>query len=425
MHRPEMNISMMDTLFIGLSFLLLLLEGFFSGSEIAVVGADLLKIRDLAGKGDLRARKVHYFLKHPDRLLSTTLLGTNLCVVVNASIVTYLLSSKLGFSTEGLATLILSPLVLILGEIIPKSLAQRMPTSIALRSVSVLSWIYLIFRPLSASLLFMAKVMVPGCRELGDRFYFSREDLALLVEDHQGVADIEEQEREIIHKVIGLSDIQVRETMKPVNQVLVLEDGEPALRAMEIFKEWGYSRIPVYSDNVYNIVGVVTIYDLLKVEDPALPVGKVKRAAYFVPEYKRVDDLLQEMKERRVPMAVVVDEYGAAIGITTVEDLVEELVGEIQDDFDLSLPRLEEMIEEEGGYVVDACVELDLLKDKLGWELHKKDVYETVSGFLLYHLGRIPNEGEKIDLEGFSFRILETDEKSIKKVWIALAETRD
>lgn len=420
-----MNISMMDTLFIGLSFLLLLLEGFFSGSEIAVVGADLLKIRDLAGKGDLRARKVHYFLKHPDRLLSTTLLGTNLCVVVNASIVTYLLSSKLGFSTEGLATLILSPLVLILGEIIPKSLAQRMPTSIALRSVSVLSWIYLIFRPLSASLLFMAKVMVPGCRELGDRFYFSREDLALLVEDHQGVADIEEQEREIIHKVIGLSDIQVRETMKPVNQVLVLEDGEPALRAMEIFKEWGYSRIPVYSDNVYNIVGVVTIYDLLKVEDPALPVGKVKRAAYFVPEYKRVDDLLQEMKERRVPMAVVVDEYGAAIGITTVEDLVEELVGEIQDDFDLSLPRLEEMIEEEGGYVVDACVELDLLKDKLGWELHKKDVYETVSGFLLYHLGRIPNEGEKIDLEGFSFRILETDEKSIKKVWIALAETRD
>ena len=420
-----MNISMMDTLFIGLSFLLLLLEGFFSGSEIAVVGADLLKIRDLAGKGDLRARKVHYFLKHPDRLLSTTLLGTNLCVVVNASIVTYLLSSKLGFSTEGLATLILSPLVLILGEIIPKSLAQRMPTSIALRSVSVLSWIYLIFRPLSASLLFMAKVMVPGCRELGDRFYFSREDLALLVEDHQGVADIEEQEREIIHKVIGLSDIQVRETMKPVNQVLVLEDGEPALRAMEIFKEWGYSRIPVYSDNVYNIVGVVTIYDLLKVEDPALPVGKVKRAAYFVPEYKRVDDLLQEMKERRVPMAVVVDEYGAAIGITTVEDLVEELVGEIQDDFDLSLPRLEEMIEEEGGYVVDACVELDLLKDKLGWELHKKDVYETVSGFLPYHLGRIPNEGEKIDLEGFSFRILETDEKSIKKVWIALAETRD
>ena len=417
-----MNLSGVELALIALSLLLLLLEAFFSGSEIALLSSDLVKIGELAREGDPRAKKVNFFLRHPERLLSTTLLGTNLCVVLNASIVTYLISTRVtrGHS-EWMTTLILSPMVLVLGETLPKSFFQRRPTSFALKVVVPLSWAYIVFRPFSTSLLLLARLAVPGWRGIDQRFYFTRDDLALLVENDEGVVQLEEEEKEIIHRVISLPQVRVRETLKPINQVVVLEEGEPVLRAAEIFHQWGYSRVPVYSGHVYNVIGVVTIYDLLRVEDPTLPVGAVKRPAYFVPEYKRVDELLQEMKERRVPMAVVVDEYGATIGITTVEDLVEELVGEIEDDFDVPLHEVREVVEKDGGYLVDARIRLDFLKEEWGVELPKEDVYETLAGFLMYRLGRVPREGEEMVLDGWRFRIVEADDRSIKKVWLARA----
>jgi putative hemolysin len=407
-----------------LSLLLLMLEAFFSGSEIALLGSDLVKIRELARKGDMRAKKVHFFLRYPDRLLGTTLLGTNLCVVANASLITYLLSMRLGHPSEWLPTLILSPLVLTFGEALPKGISQKRPTSLALRVVGPLSWAYLAFKPFSAIFFLLARILVPGKGGVGERLYFTREDLALLMESEEGNIKIEEEEREIIHKVMRLEDVKVRETMKPINQVVVLEEGETVTRAAEIFHKWGYSRVPVYSGHIFNVVGVITIYDVLQVDDPLLSVGKLTRPGYFVPEYKRVDELLQELKEKRIPMALVVDEFGAVIGITTVEDLVEELVGEIQDDFDLSLPSLYELVEKEGGYVVNAQVRLDLLEERLNWVIPKEDFYETVSGFLLHHLGRIPQKGEKFTLESYRFTILDADNKSVKKVWIAPLEKR-
>ncbi len=414
----RVELSALEVGLVSLSLLLLFLEAFFSGSEIALLSSDLVKIGELAREGDSRAKKVDFFLRHPERLLGTTLLGTNLCVVLNASIVTYLISTRMihGHS-EWLTTLILSPMVLVFGETIPKSLFQRRPTSLALKVVVPLTWAYILFRPFSASLLAMARMAVPGWRGIDQRFYFTRDDLALLVKRDEGTIDLEEEEKEIIHRVISLPRVRVRETLKPINQVVVLEEGEPVLRAVEIFHQWGYSRIPVYSGHVYNVVGIVTIYDLLRVEDPALPVGAVKRPAYFVPEYKRVDELLQEMKEKRVPMAVVVDEYGATIGITTVEDLVEELVGEIEDDFDVPLHQVREVVEKDEGYLVDARIRLDFLKDEWGVEFPKEDLYETLAGYLLYRLGRVPREGEEVTLDGWLFRIVEADARSIKKVW--------
>ncbi len=418
-----MSLSGLELGLVLLSLFLLFLEAFFSGSEIALLSSDLVRIGELAREGDARARKVNYFLRHPERLLSTTLLGTNLCVVLNASIITYLLSQRLAQGhSEWMTTLILSPLVLVFGETLPKSLSQRRPTSLALKVVGPLSWAYVLFRPFSASLLFLARLAVPGWKGIDQRFYFTRDDLALLVEDDGGVVRLEEEEKEIIHRVISLPQVRVRETLKPINQVVVLEEGESVLRAVEIFHQWGYSRVPVYSGHVYNVIGVVTIYDLLRVEDPTLPVGKVKRPAYFVPEYKRVDELLQEMKEKRVPMAVVVDEYGATIGITTVEDLVEELVGEIEDDFDVPLYQVKEVREVDGGYLVDARIRLDLLKEEWGVELPKEDVYETLAGYLMYRLERIPAAGEEYVLDGWRFRIVDADARSIKRVWLARME---
>ncbi|RLD96959.1 MAG: hypothetical protein DRI91_06165 [Aquificota bacterium] len=415
----RVNFSGMELVLVVFSLLLLLLEAFFSGSEIALLSSDLVRIGELAREGDSRAKKVNFFLKHPERLLGTTLLGTNLCVVLNASLITYLLSGRVGRGhSEWVTTLILSPMVLVFGEAIPKSLSQRRPTSLALKVVTPLSWAYLAFRPFSTSLLALARLVIPGWKGIDQRFYFTRDDLALLVEQEEGVADLEEEEKEIIHKVISLPEVRVRETMKPINQVVVLEEGETVLRAVEIFHKWGYSRVPVYSGHVYNVVGVVTIYDLLKVEDPTLSVSEVKRPAYFVPEYKRVDELLQEMKEERVPMAVVVDEYGAAIGITTVEDLVEELVGEIEDDFDRSLPHVGEVLEEGGGYLVDARIELDLLGEEWGIKLPKEDIYETIAGFLLYRLGRVPHQGEEVVLEGWRFRVVAAEPRRVRKGWL-------
>ncbi len=414
-----MGLSLRDLALMALSLFLLLLEAFFSGSEIALLSSDVVKVKELVKGGNERAKRVHFFLRYPDKLLGTTLLGTNLCVVANASLVTYLLSTRLGHPSEWMTTLILSPLVLVFGEALPKGITQRSPTSTALRVVKPLGWAYFILRPFSLVFLSFAQLLMPGRKGLGERISFTKEDLALLVEGGKGGIDIEEEEKEIIHRVIRLEEVRVRETMKPINQVVVLEEGETVARAVEIFQRWGYSRIPVYSGHVFNVVGVLTIYDVLQTEDSNTVVGKIVRPAHFVPEYKKVDELLQEMKERHIPMALVVDEFGACVGITTVEDLVEELVGEIQDDFDLSLPSLYELVERNGGYVVDAQVRLDFLEERLGWAVPRKDLYETVSGFLLFHLGRIPQRGESVVVEGYRFEILDADAKSIKKVWIA------
>jgi len=410
-----------DSLLLILCIFLLVLEAFFSGSEMAVIASDKLSLSRMADKGDSRAQWITSVISTPSRLLGTTLVGTNLCVVTNATIITYLVAKRIGGNSELIATAILSPLVLLFGELIPKSIAQRRPNFFSLKVSGFLRYSYIILRPFSFSLLSIARIFIPQQGDHDQGLIFTREDITSLIKEESKAPEIEKEEKEIIQRVFALRSVMVRETIKPINQVVALEETATGKEAVEVFERSGYTRIPLYSGHIYNITGVITIYDLLKIDDPQIPVKKLKKPALFVPEFKKVGELLQEMRQKKIPLAVVVDEYGAAIGIATIEDILEELVGEIEDEMDFIRHkgfRKPERVK--NGYLFDARVELDHLSDNWGIDLPRKDIYQTLGGFILYHLGRIPKEGEELKVEGYTFKILKADEKSIKEVLISL-----
>jgi CBS domain containing-hemolysin-like protein len=222
----------------------------------------------------------------------------------------------------------------------------------------------------------------------------------------------------MIHKIFHLGDTAVKEAMIPLIEVVALPRDATVAEAIAVVGEHRFSRIPIYEERIDHITGIVHAFDLLYA-DPQMTLEALARPAYYVPEAKRVDDLLREMQRERFQMAIVVDEYGGVVGIATVEDLLEEIVGEIEDEYDEEPPPVRRL--PDGSYVVDARVEVDRLHEELGLELPEGE-YETVGGFLLHLLEKIPEAGEEVSDEGISFLIVEADERSILKVKIRLPE---
>jgi CBS domain containing-hemolysin-like protein len=248
--------------------------------------------------------------------------------------------------------------------------------------------------------------------------YITREELKFLVQEGNHQTDLETEERRMIHKIINFGETTVHEAMIPLIEVVALPSGATVAVAVAVVSEDHFARIPVYEERIDQIVGIVHAFDLLS-EDPDTPIGPLIRPAYYVPESKLVDDLLEEMQRRRVQMAIVVDEYGGVVGIATVEDLLEEIVGEIEDEYDEEPPAFRRLAD--GSYIVDARMEVDRLNEELGTQLPEGE-YETLGGFLIHLLQKIPETGEEAQFQGMRFLITESDERSILKVRIRLAD---
>lgn len=216
----------------------------------------------------------------------------------------------------------------------------------------------------------------------------------------------------MIHKIIDFGETTVQEVMVPLIEVAALPSEATVAEAVAMVNEHHFARIPVYEERIDQIVGIVHAFDLLSA-DPAAPLRPLIRTAYYVPETKLVDDLLQEMQRRRLQMAIVVDEYGGVVGIVTVEDLLEEIVGEIEDEYDEEPPPLRRLAD--GSYIIDARMDVDRLNEELGIKLPEGE-YETLGGFLLAILQKIPDTGEEVRYGGMHFLITESDTRSILKV---------
>ncbi len=384
---------------------LLLFEGFFSGSEMAFISVDPLKVRN--------NREIHYFIQHPDRLLITTLLGTNFCVVANSSILTYVLGKYFGIKEEYIAVAILSPLVLIFGETIPKSVARARPYAFTARISHIFASIYIVLSPLTKIFLKISQLF--GQEGLSRDVRLSREALSLIIEK-ESVSEIEDTEKELIQRIMDLRNIRAREVMKPIVQVMALNESSTVEEAVIFAHKFGYTRFPVYRNHIYNIVGILNIFSLIEasLKDK---ISSYIQDAFFVPEFKNVWSVFLEMQEGKHPLCVVVDEFGAALGIITVEDILEEVFGEIEDEYDLSHSKGEKIVKlDDKTYVVSGDVELDMLEEVLKISLPKKDVYETVSGLLMYFMEKIPSRGEVIRIENVLFEVLESDGKRVLKV---------
>ena len=389
---------------IGIVGCCLVSEGFFSGSEIAVVSADRLKLKSRADEGSRGAATALKLLERPEFLLGTCLMGTNLSTVTASTAAAAALVQVWDETGQVAAVALLFPLILLFGELIPKSLFQHYADRLAPIIAPPLRLFSLLFSPA----LFLIERATRALFALtgGDGEIHrtaSREDIILLLEASDTVA-IDEDDRELIQRVFEFGEGRVEEVMVPLIEVKSISDELTAREAIADMVQYGHSRMPVYNDRVDNVVGILHHHDLLYLENLDVPVAEVARQPIFVPESKRIESLFHEFQKNRTRVAVPVDEYGGAVGLITMEDILEEIVGDIADEHDADqalIVRLQDRV-----WLASARVEAEALEEETGFELPEGD-YETLAGFLLRRLGRVPEKGAQVR-EGL-YRLVVTD----------------
>jgi putative hemolysin len=395
---------------------------FFSAAEMAFIAANRLRLRHLAEEGDPTAARYLEAFRHPERSLSTAMIGVTIAHIVAASVVTWALLPRLGHWAPIVVTLVLTPVMLVFGEIIPKAVAREWATSLILRLYRPLTWASVLLAPFVAiAHAVVSAVLRPfGAGRSDTRQFVSREEVKALLQLEPGEADVTTQEAEMIDKIFDLGDTTVREVMVPLVEVAMLAEDAPPEEAIRMIHQRGSSRIPIYRERETNVVGVVAAMDLLSRGAEAVRLADLARQPYFVPDTKRIDDLLREMQRQRIHMAIVVDEYGGSTGIVTLEDIVEEIVGEIQDEHDRTPASVERL--PDGSYLVSARMNIDELNEALDWNLPKQD-YETIAGLVLATLGRIPRAGEEFQIPGYTITVMEADARRVAAVKIAPVST--
>jgi len=400
-----------------LATLCLVATMFFSAAEMAFIAANRPRLRHLAEQGSATAAAYLEAFRHPERVLSTAMMGVTVAHIVAASATTWSLLPTLGGLAPVVVTLILTPVMLVFGEIIPKAVARAWATSLILRLYRPLIWTSVVLMPFVAfaNLVVGLTLRLYGVRQADTRAFVSREELKALLQMEPGEAEVTTQEAELIDNIFDLGDTTVREVMVPLVEVAMLPDSASPQDAIALIQERGFSRLPIYRQRETNIVGIVAAMDLLSRGAEAATLDELKRPPYYVPETKRIDDLLREMQRSRAHMAVVVDEYGGSTGVVTLEDILEQIVGEIHDEHERAPASAERL--PDGSYRVAARTNIDELNEAFDWTLPKQD-YETVAGLVLATLGRVPRAGEMFQIPGYTLTVLEADTRRVTTVKI-------
>ncbi len=416
-------------LYVALSIIGLFATGFFAGSETAFLSANLPRLQALADDGHRAARTAVAVCEPRERTQAAILLGTNIATVVAASSSLVLLQRTtpelMPQTRDALNTLIMTPLILLIGEIIPKSVARGRPDWVIVRAGPILAITDWLFRPVVYGILGFTLLFMRLTGQKGEVHIVTREDLRLLAEMGEDEGVLEQEHRRMIHGVLETYERRVEQVMRPFTDMLSVEEGAGLEVFIEQVADSGYSRIPVYRERVDNIVGVVYVLDVIYAEEQPDTIDPViRRDLHFVPETKRVATLLAELRFRHNPMAFVVDEYGGIVGLVTMEDLVEEIVGEIrderdEDDEDYQVNELTRTIECDGKTEVDA---LNEELEKVDVEIPEGD-YETIAGFVIHQLDRIPSVSDVAETDDLMVIVLAADERSVQRVRIIAKRT--
>lgn len=428
----------MDTIWIEslLIGLLILANGFFACSEIAIIAVRRSRIKQLIEQGDRRARYVHQLQEDSDRFLATIQIGITVVSSLAAAIggvaaietlkplVERIASPPLQRVSEaiavGLVVVVISYLSLIIGELVPKSLALRYPERIALwvaRPIVLLSMFSSGFiRILTASSRF---VMVPfGGKFLPERAFVTEEEIKILVREGRERGIFDQTEQDLIHSVFAFTDTSVKEVMVPRPKMHAIQADTPPEEVLRYIMEHKFSRYPVYREGINQISGILYYKDLmgqLSRHEPVV-IKDLLHPAYFVPETMKVSHLLKELQRRRLQMAIVINEYGSVEGLVTLEDLIEEIVGEIQDEVDRTERPVERL--KDGSWVVDASLTVRDLRDDYGFPIPESSEYETLGGFVLAQLQDMPRGGEIIQHGDYKFTIVDMADRRIAKIKI-------
>lgn len=395
----------------------LLVTAFFSAAEMAFLGANRIRLRHLAEGGHRVAGRYLEAFSQPERLLSAAKMGVLAAHIVASSVATWALLPTLGPVAALVVVVILTPVMLVTGEIIPKAIAQQWATGLILRLFRPLSWAEWLLRPLTAAATTIVEAMLALARRRREnvRHFVSREELKLVLQIEPEESDVTTMEAEMIDKIFSLGETAVREVMVPLVDVAALPETAAPEEAIALIRERGHSRLPLFRDRIDNMVGLVTAMDLLRQGAEVTELKAIMRPPVFVPETKRIDDLLREMQKARIQLAVVVDEYGGSMGIVTVEDILEQIVGEIRDEREPTPPTIERL--PDGSYRVAGRIGIQEINEGLEWELPTGD-YETVAGMILATLHRLPRMGEEFRVARYHVTVLEADERRVVAVKI-------
>lgn len=391
---------------------LLALQAFFAGSEIALISCDKIKMRFLADKGSRSARLVLSAYKDVDKFLGTSLVGINLALIISTLILTFYIEKNYGISSEFYTVLILSPLIVIFGQVVPKAVFQSKRNSVILWAIYPLWAASRVFYPILIIVSLFTKLLMKLIGKNKNSSITRNELLDVLEGDKE--KPVTDFHTRILKRIFGFSKTTVDEIMIPLVNIDALDRNSNVDEAIRLIKKTGHTRIPVYDERIDNITAVLHSFYLLGDINPEEPISKYALKPFYVPESKLVNELLDEMKEGRTGMAIVVDEYGGAVGAITLEDILEEVVGEIEDEYDKGT-RLWRKTGEKS-YLINPKIEIEQINDDIGLGIPEGEDYDTLGGFLLYKYGSFPGVGEKIVFANKTFEITRATNRSIDEV---------
>jgi putative hemolysin len=415
------------TILLGSVIACVICQAFFAASEIALVAADDLKVHAERERGDRRAMVLGRLLERRDRVVAMLLTGNNLATVIAAAALTSFLHD-LSPRTSYLAPFILAPLTLLLGESIPKMAVLRAPLGFARLAARPLSIIETVLTPLLAAETALSRCVrrLAGVPPEAETVFLSREDLALLVRrDPQTLPPVAQaadaimpEEQQMISRIFRFTRAEVRKAMVPLVRVEAVPEETTIAGAIEVVRREGFTRIPVFHERIFDIVGVLHAFDLLEAPDLSGGVSQVMRPVSYFPESTPLDEILIALQRTRETLAVVVDEYGGASGIITTEDLLEEVVGEIEDEHDVR----EELARVAGPrtLLVSGHASVADLNERFALGLPEADEYTTVGGLVVERLGHIPKPGEQLKAGENILTIARSDARAVREVVIHL-----
>jgi putative hemolysin len=423
----------MEIVFVGA---LILANGFFSAAEIALISARQSRVQQLAGAGDQRARRVLDLQKDPDRYLATvqvgvTFIGTLASAVGGAAAIRALsplirdipvpfLHPLAEPAALAVTVVVITYATLILGELVPKSLALRHAIGLALGVSGAIDRLARATSPLvrllTGSSRFVLRIL--GQKGAAERAFISEEEVKHMVQEGRAQGVFDQTEQELIHSVFEFTESSVKDVMIPRPRIQAIDVDMPVDEVLAFIVEAGKSRYPVYRNSLDEVLGILYDKDLFRLmaEKKPIALAQVVRPAFFTPETTRISRLLKAMQRRRMPMALVVDEYGGLEGLVTIEDLIEEIVGEIEDETDRDDQAVRRL--RDGSYVVDASISIHDLADQHSLVFPASSEYETLAGFLITQLQRVPRGGEIVNYEGWRVTIVDMDGRRISRVKI-------
>ncbi|WP_313396091.1 hemolysin family protein [Clostridioides difficile] len=403
-------------------FLIVLLIGsaFFSASETALMSLSKIRIRYMQDEGVKGAKLVSSLIENPNKLLSSILVGNNVVNIAATSISTSLFIGLMGEKGVALATAVMTVLVLIFGEITPKTIAANNSEKVSLLVSKPIKAIIFILRPIVWIFNIITNIIFKlfGITNKGAKSFITEEELKTMVNVSHEEGVLEMEEREIINNVFEFGDMQAKNAMVQRIDMVAIDMEDSYDEIIQVFKTEKLSRMPVYEETIDDIVGILNIKDIIFLSDEEIESFDIKnymRDPFFTYEFKKITQLLEEMKLEKSQMAIVVDEYGGTSGLLTIEDLVEVIVGDIEDEYDEEEDEIQVIKEDE--YIVDGSTKIGDVNELIGVNLESEE-FDSIGGFIIGHLSRLPEENEVIEVDNIRFCIESIEKNRIKKIRI-------